>query len=247
MLSIAKGKLVIEVKRKRDKPKSKFSWKHAAGIVLLLVLFYIFTSGIPFSKAVVIKHNKTYAPGEPIIIEEPYTVVEYYTVKEPVGPKFCEDTIYNTSLSVVSKGLVVKDEQSYWNCSFFVTNNEPVNGTFIFFVNWITASGGYLSENQERDIAAGESSQFSFLHKMRDLTDTPNCLIQKDLLPKYYKCRVLEPAPYAVVEKARTVTKYRNVTKSENTTVSIESTEYVNKTYSVNKVFGYEQPFYFGY
>lgn len=241
---MAKRKLVVEIREKKQKIAP---WKIVIGIVAVLLLFYIFTSGKPFTKEVMLKNIKAVSPGEEIIVEEPYTVVEYYKVKEPVGPKICEDELYNTSFSVVNQSLYVSPQnKSFWNCSFYVTNNEAVSGEFTMFVNWVTRTGGFLSENQVKKILPEESVQFSFLYAMRDFSDTADCRIQKDLLPTLYKCRYAEPAPYAVVEKARTVTKYRNVTKIANDT-SIQTTTYANKTYSVNKFFGYEQPWYFGY
>ena len=241
---MAKRKLIVEVKEKKQKTAP---WKIVVGIVAGLFLIYILTSGTPFIKSVMIKNSKAISPGEEIIVEEPYTVVEYYKVKEAVGPKICEDELYNTTFSIPNQSLYVSPQnKSFWNCSFYATNNEAVSGEFTMFVNWISRTGGFLSENQMKKILPEESAQFSFLYSMRDLSDTADCRIQKDLLPTLFKCRVAEPAPYAVVEKARTVTKYRNVTKIANDT-NIQTTTYTNKTYSVNKFFGYEQPWYFGY
>ncbi|MBN2421172.1 hypothetical protein JXB27_02740 [Candidatus Woesearchaeota archaeon] len=234
--------------KKAVKKRKSFLGRLVSWIIIILV-FYALTSATASTGPVEIEKKvfEKYTVQEKTVVEKMVKSTKYREEKTPYGTPRCEQMNYNFTFErTISEKM--EGGKKIATCSFAVTNQEDMDGKFIFYVQF--TKGGSVSDgpDQTKTIPAFGTEVFSWDTEL-ELTDSISCLLYSNNLPKRMKCFYLEPITYQIKQVPYTVEELKNVTEFVPIEKTRESVIKENVTANIytNNFFGYRQFFYLGY
>lgn len=234
----------VNVSKKSTMPKGKIiSW------IIAILLLYIFTSAHVSTGIGEVQHavKQPVVTKQPVVVEKIIKTTKYRTEKVPFGTPDCQLKVYNFSTQYrYAESVVNKTKMA--TCTYFVKNEEDIDGRFSFFAQFLHS--GKISDSFEisKNISASGTERFEWNFTLGP-TETASCLLQSDHYPQRMKCSYLKPITYQIkdvpydVEEKKNVTEYKESTEIKTT--YIKQNETIN--IYTNRFFGYRQPFYLGY
>ncbi len=216
----------IEIKEKRESVKAPRIAGYLVLIIILLALFYVFTS----TKEVESVELKNYTITKQYQEEVPYTIREEYQTREPYGIPYCSKTRMNFTTTKPSASF----ENGEVICRFNLTNTDLKEGTWEYKAYLPSVTG---NRYDKKTVGPNETVTFSF--NFGTTAQGPfACGFSAVSLPSIERCYFPESTFYRVVTKTRNITKHKNVTREKEVTVLNETIVKKN----INRFFRYEMP-----
>lgn len=216
--------------------------------VVVIILFYVFTSAKVSVGTVEISHEVAQDSGEkiPFVVEKLVNTTKYKEEKVPYGVPDCQLTVYNFSSKYTYEESFAEGKKAA-SCTFFIINQEDMAGNFTFYPQFLVSGNIHDGPDIMKPIGPFGNATFQWNFTI-GISDTGGCLLQSMNYPQRMKCTYLEPITYQIkqipytVEEMKNVTEYRSAGQS---TMIVK--ENVTGAIYTNRFFGYRQFFYLGY
>jgi hypothetical protein len=239
----------MDPKKVPIKPKRKSSSKKIIYWIIAILVFYVFTSASVSQGTVEVEKTieQKYTENKVNVAEKTVNTTKYKTERVPYGEPRCEQTNYNFSYTKAYSEEIIADKK-IGTCTFEVTNQEEIDGTFSFYVQFLRNGAISDSIDQTQVISAFGTKAYKWKLTV-GIADSLNCMMQSNNPPTRMKCFYLEPITYQIKQVPYTVQETKNVTEVvpvQKTRTVIEKQNVTQNIYT-NKFFGYRQFLYLGY